>query len=793
MGMFKNYFRTAWRSLVRGRSFSIINISGLVVGMAGAGLLLLWLVHEVSFDRFHEKGDRIYQVFALTDYPGEKHSAVPVVSQPLGPVMQQEFPDVEAVSREEDVAFLLRANGKGVVPNHGIITDSNFLRIFSFPLLYGKPADQLTSAFSIVITETLAKKLFGAADVVGKTIRVDSMDDFTVTGVLKDPPVNSRFHYCEYWLPWEYMKRAGRENGNWLSNNTYTYALLKPGVDVTAFNGKIRNLSRVKSGRSNIWVHFLYPISKWYLYGEFDNGVPSGGRIDTVRMFGFIAGFILLIACINFMNLSTAQSEKRAKEVGIRKVVGAARFLLIGQFIAEAFLTACIAGVIALGVVELALPAFNALLGENLVVPFESFGFWMAVVGFILFTSLVAGSYPAFYLSSFKPVSIFRKQYRRSRSVFSPRRVLVVLQFCFAIVLIICTLIVKDQLRYIESRDTGYNKNNLIYVNFAGDIPKNYSLIRQELKASGVAASVTKTWTPITYGGWHTWSFRWAGMAPRDTNVTINIFSEDADLVKTVGMKLVAGRDIDVYRYPTDSLAVVLNETAVKTMRFANPIGEVLREPYNGKTWHVVGVVKDYVDAVPWEETPPVVIEGPASDFRAVHIKFAPGIPTRQGLAKAEAVFKKYNPAYPFDFTFVDQEYAANFDNNQRTGETVGLFAGLAIFISCLGLLGLSAYVAESRVKEIGVRKVLGASVAGIARLLSMEFVRLVVVSLVIAVPVAWYTMHRWLADYSYRVSIGWGVFVGAGVLAVVIALVTVSFQAVRAARANPVKSLRSE
>ncbi|HVU95220.1 MAG TPA: ABC transporter permease [Puia sp.] len=790
--MFKNYFRTAWRGLLRGKGFSFINISGLVVGMAGAGLILLWLIHEVGFDRFHEKGDRIYQVYAMTDYPGEKRSAIPVVAQPLGPVMQQEFPDVEAVSREEDVAFLLRANGKSVVPRYGIITDSNFLRIFSFPLLYGKPVDQLTSAYSIVITETLAKKLFGVADVVGKTIRVDSVDDFTVTGVLKDPPVNSKYRYCEYWLPWDYMKKSGRVNESWLSNTIYTYALLRRGTDATAFNAKIRNLSRVKSGRSNIWVHFLYPIAKWHLYDEFDNGVPSGGRIDTVRMFGLIAGFILLIACINFMNLSTARSEKRAKEVGIRKVVGAARILLIGQFIAEAFLTVCVAGVLAVGLVELALPAFNALLGESLAMPFGSIGLWISVVGFILFTSLLAGSYPAFYLSSFRPVSIFRKQFRKSQSVFSPRRVLVVLQFCFAIILMICTLIVGSQLRYIESRDTGYNKNNLIYVNFAGDIPKHYGLIRQELLASGVAASVTKTWTPITYGGGHSWGFRWVGMAASDTGTAMTIFSEDADLSKTAGMRIIEGRDIDIYRYPTDSFAVVLNERAVKKMGFGRPIGQVLWTP-SGKKWHVVGVVKDYVDAVPWEETPPVVIEGPASDFRAMHIKFAPGITTRQGLAKAETVFKKYNPTYPFEFTFVDQEYAMNFDNNQRTGQMVGLFAGLAIFISCLGLLGLSAFVAESRVKEIGVRKVLGASVAGIARLLSMEFVRLVLISVVIAVPVAWYVMSRWLGGYAYRVSIGWGVFLVAGVMAMVIALATVSFQAIRAARANPVKSLRSE
>jgi putative ABC transport system permease protein len=792
--MLKNYFRTAWRSLIRGRSFTLINISGLVVGMAGAGLILLWLVHEVSYDRFHEKGDRISQIWVMTDIPGLKHNQIPVTSKPVGPALKAEFPEVEESTRRINVSrFLLRAKEKSFSGVSGAFVDASFLGMFSFPLVQGNVSSQLTDAQSIVVTEKLALRLFGTKDVLGRDILLDSADHFTVTGVLKDLPNNTDFNF-EYLLSWNYLEKLGWGSTDFLStNDTYTYVLLKRGADLAAFNAKIRNFSRVKTGRKDIWVHFAYPLSRLHLWLDFDNGVPVGGRIDTVRMFGMIAAFILLIACINFVNLSTARSEKRAKEVGIRKVVGAARALLIGQFIVEAFLLAVIAGGLALAVVVLVLPAFNTLIGQNLVMPWTAWRFWIVAFGFIVLTSLLAGSYPAFYLSAFKPVSIFRKQFRKAQAVFSPRRVLVVLQFCFAVVLIICTLIVRDQLRYVQNRDLGYNQNNLIYVNMHGDIGKNYPMIRQELLASGVAASVTKTWAPMTWGGGHSWSFRWQGMVPADTNTTINVFSEDANLVKTMGMHLVAGRDIDVEKYPTDSLAVVLNEAAVKTMGFKEPIGQVLREPYFKRAWHVVGVVKNYIDNTPWEETPPVVIKGAASDFRAVHIKFDPSIATKQGLAKVEAIFKKYNPAYPFDYTFVDAEYATNYDDSRRTESMVGMFAVLAIFISCLGLLGLSAYVAESRVKEIGVRKVLGASVVGIARLLSVEFLRLVLVALMIASPVAWWAMNRWLRDYAYRVSIGWGVFVVAGVLAVVIALVTVSWQAVRAARANPVRSLRSE
>jgi putative ABC transport system permease protein len=792
--MLNNYLKTAWRSLLRGKSFSIINISGLIVGMAGATLILLWLFNEVSYDRFHVNGDRIYQVYGMTDIPGEKHYTIDIVSQPLGPAMKQKFPDVESFSRLIDVNhFLFTAGDKSFTQLRGDFVDPDFLRIFSFPLVEGGRAQPLGTVYSIVLTEKLARKLFGTTDVVGKTVRLDSADNFTVTGVLKDLPPNTEFDF-EYLLPWSYLKKLGWNNEDWVNNNSYTFLLLRPHTDLAAFNGKIRDFTRVNTGQYNLWLHFVYPLRKWHLYSSFDNGVPVGGRIDTVKVFALIAAFILLIACINFMNLSTARSEKRAKEVGVRKVAGAGRGSLISQFMTESFLTVMISGSLSLLLVQLLLPAFGRLVGTELAVPYSSRGFWLGAAGFLLFTSLLAGSYPAFYLSAFKPVGIFRKQFRRTRAAFSPRRVLVVLQFTFAIVLIISTLIVRQQLQYAEDRDTGYSRNNLVYVHFEGDIEKNYPLIRQELLQSGVAVSVSKNWTDMATGGSRTWGYRWPNESPRDTTTGIGIYSTDAGLVRTAGMHLIAGRDIDIYRYRTDSFAILLNEIAVKWMGFKDPIGQVLYNPYENTRWHVVGVVRDFVYGTPYGEVPPAMIQGPASAvFTTMHIRFNPANPTAASLEKTRAIFRRYNAAYPFDYHFVDQEYARKFEDEQRTRTMAGLFAGLAIFISCLGLFGLSAFVAESRIKEIGVRKVLGASVSGITRLLSIDFIRLVLIAFAIAAPVALYAMNRWLAGYAYRITMGWAVFALAGTLAVAIALLTVSFQAVRAATVNPVDSLRSE
>lgn len=789
--MLRNYFVIAWRNLVRGRSFSTINIAGLAIGMAGAILILLWLQNEISFDKFHANKDRLYQVYGLTTTDG-KSNAINMTSQPLAPALKQEFPEAAATTRFAGISnFLLTAGQKSFTGLKGGFIDPSFLDMFSFPLLEGNQQQQLQNVYSIVITEKLAKQLFGNDNALNKTIRIDSVDNFVVTGILKDLPSNTRFTF-EYLLPWSYLNKLGWSNDNWLSNNITSFVLLHPNTNVTAFNNKIKDLTRSKSGNANVWTHFLHPLDKWHLYSEFENGKPVGGRISTIRLFAIIAAFILLIACINFMNLSTARSEKRAKEVGIRKVAGAGKGLLIRQFIFESFVMAAVSGIVALVLVQFVLPPFNKLIDTQLTIPFNNTFFWLSALGFIAFTSLLAGSYPAFYLASFKPVGIFQGKFKKAQALLSPRKVLVVLQFTFAIILIISTIVVHNQIRYAQDRETGYTANNLIHVNFVGDIEKNYPLIKQELISTGIATAVTKNMTTITQRGTNTWGLRWQGRDPNNDE-TIALFSADADLVKTTGLQLIAGRDIDINKYATDSLAVLLNETAVKTMGFKNPIGQIIAQPADNRNWHVVGVVKDYVLNSPYEKVPPLVIMGPASWFGTMHIKFNAGGATAASLLKAEQIFKKYNAAYPFDYKFVDGEYARNFDNEQRTKMLAGLFAFLAIAISCLGLFGLSAYMAESRIKEIGVRKVLGASAMSIAKLLSVDFVKLVIVAIVIASPIAWYAMSHWLQNYTYRINIGWSIFAIAGVLAIVIALATVSFQSIRAAIANPVKSLRTD
>lgn len=795
--MIKNYFKAAWRNLVRGKSFSIINIMGLAIGMAGATLILLWLQNEISFDKFHTNKNNLYEVYVLTNNTDGHPKAINATSQPLGPALKQGFPEIAAFTRVWDLReWLLSANNKSLTSARGFIVDSSFLQMFSFPLAEGNVTGQFRNSNSIIITQDLAKRFFGDEDPLGKIIKTENTDNFIVTGVLKNPPINTRFQF-DYLLPWSFRDKQNdgyaNETERWLSNNTSTFVLLKPNTDVTALNKKISDITRRYTGRNDVWTHFLYPLSKWHLYSEFENGKAVGGRIETVRLFGIIAAFILLIACINFMNLSTANSEKRAKEVGIRKVVGAGKSLVIVQFMMKAFLTACIAGLTALLIVQLTLPSFNMLINTELVLPFNNLFFWLSAVAFTLFTSFLAGSYPAFYLSSFKPISIFKKQFKKSQTALTPRKVLVVLQFTFAVILIISTIVVRNQIRYAEDRDTGYSKNNLIHVNFVGDIDKNYSLIKQELINSGIATSVTKTMNGINNGGAHTWGLRWQGEIPQDTNTTITLFSADADLVKTTGLKLIDGRDIDINKYSTDSFSVLLNETAVKLMGFKNPVGQIISAPYANRELHVVGVVKDYIAGSPYKEIPPIVIEGPGAWFTGMHVKFNPAHSTANNLAKTEEIFKKYNPAYPFDYNFVDQEYAKEFKNEEQSKTLAGLFAALTIFISCLGLFGLSAYVAASRTKEIGVRKVLGASALSITKLLSLDFIKLVIVSIIIATPIAWYAMNKWLQNYSYRINIGWNVFLVAGLLTITIALVTVSFQSIKAAIANPVKSLRTE
>ncbi|PZR25594.1 MAG: ABC transporter permease [Citrobacter freundii] len=784
--MLRNYFITAWRNIFRGKSFSVINIAGLATGMAGAILILLWVHHEISFDKFHPNKDRLYEAYGLAQGNDGSLTTITLTEKPLGPALKQGFPEVENTARLASTNnFLLTANDVSLTKAEGNFVDPSFLQLFDFPLNEGIQANQLKDVHSIVITENLAKRLFGPVSALGKTIRVDSTDMFTVTGVLKDLPSNTRFHF-DYLLPWDYMTKLGWDNQNWLSNSISTFVLLKPQIDLTAFNNKIRNIARASSGNDKIWTHFLFPLDQWHLYAKFENGKPAGGLIETIRLFIAIAGFILLIACINFMNLSTARSEKRSKEVGIRKVAGAGKGLLISQFIGEALLLAIISGVLALLIVQMVLPPFNALIGVKLSIPYDNILFWLYALGFVAFTGLLAGCYPAFYLSSFNPVKIFKGDFKNQQSLLTPRKVLVVLQFSFAVILIISTIVVRNQIQYGQDRNAGYSREQLIRVDFNGSLAANYPMIKNELIRQGIASSVTKTMTTITELGSNTWGLKWPGKDP-SFDGAIALFSTDADLVKTGGLTLLQGRDIDITKYPGDSTSVMLNETAVRTMGFKEPIGQLIQQSGSDKPWTVVGVVKDYIVGSPYAAIPPMMIEGPASWFNSMHIRLNNSGSVSDNLAKAEGIFKKYNPSYPFDYQFIDQEYARLFNDEQRTNSLAGLFAALSIFISCLGLFGLSAYIAESRIKEIGIRKVLGASAWSITELLSVYFIKLVFIAVLISIPIAWFAMDKWLEGYNYRIELSWEIFALSAGISLALALLTVSFQSVKAALTKPV------
>ncbi|WP_345952479.1 ABC transporter permease [Mucilaginibacter sp. PAMB04168] len=788
--MFKNYIKIAWRSLLSNKGFSFINITGLAVGMAAAMLIALWIQNEISFDRFHKNIDSLYVAYNRSTFEGEVNcwSTTP---NTLGPALAQEYPEVKSAVRVDYAErHLIEYNGKKLEAD-GFNADPGFFDMFSFPLVSGNKHDALSSSNHIVISQVFAKKMFGSEDALGKIIMFDNKHSFVVSGVMKPQPSNTRFQ-GDYITPWSFIKVFwGRDDQNWGNNSYRTFVQLKPGASLEQFNKKIINITIRHSKHREDNEVFLYPLSDYYLHNIFKDGKPSGGRVDVVRLFTIIAGFILLIACINFMNLSTARSEKRAKEVGIRKAVGAIKGALIGQFLIESVIVALISGIIAIVLAQVSLPYFNRLVQWQLSIPYGNPLFWLCMLAFILLTGILAGCYPALYLSSFKSVEVLKGTFRSFNALITPRKLLVIVQFTFAVVMIISTIIIRRQIQYAQQRDNGYDKSNLVYTPFSGDIKKNEQLIKNELLNSGAAVAVSITSSNLVTSQSNSWGLEWQGKAP-DAKIVFDQIATQGDFIKTVKIPLVDGRDINPAAYPTDSTACLINESAAKIMNFKKPIGQVIDKDF--VKWHVVGVFKDFIWGSPFDAKNPMFVMGPRSEWdNVINYRLNPAQSISASLQKAEAVFKKFNPAFPFNPLFVDQEYQAKFKEQQRTGNLAGTFALLTIIISCLGLFGLAAYMASSRTKEIGVRKVLGASVSSIATLISKDFLKLVMISIFIATPIAWYAMHSWLQGYTYRIEVEWWVFILAGFAAIIIAMVTVSFQSVRAAIANPVKSLRSE
>lgn len=788
--MIKSYFKIAWRNLWKNKGFSFINITGLAIGMCGAILIFTWIQNELSFDQFHSNKDSLYKVWNRTSKQADgKIYTWDVTSSPVAPAMQQEFPEVKATTRvywPNDRLF--NYADKSIVAT-GLDVDKQFLTMFTFPMIYGSNEHALDDVKGIVLTASLAKKIFGNNDAVNKVVKLDNKDLYKVTGVIADPPGNTQFQF-DYLV--SLAPNIGKFAAHVWANGSYnTYIQLKPGTNIDQFNQKIKNIMP-KHDPTLKWDVFLHPASKWHLYSRFENGKAAGGVIETVRLMFIIAALILLIACINFMNLSTAQSEKRGKEVGVRKVIGANRSSLIKQFLSESILISLIAGVIALILVQLLLPEFNSITEKTLVINYGSPHLWLGGFGFILLTGLLAGSYPAFFLSSFRPVKVLKGAFKGKTKAFNPRKILVVTQFTIAIVLIIATVIIYKQINYVQNRDIGYVRNNLVQHPTSGDIRKNFELIKNELISRGVAVSVSKTSLPVTIDGSQSSGYTWGNANPDQKNVSFSNFATTGDFVKTFGFKLILGRDVDLKEYPSDSSAVVINEASAKVFGFKDPIGQNIK--IGTASLKIVGVIKDFIISSPYQPVGPMLIYGSNHWFyNTMTFRLNDHNPVSKNLQIAEGIFKKYNPAYPFQYKFVDQEYAQKFKDEMRTGTLATIFAVLTILISCLGLFGLAAYMAENRSKEIGIRKVLGASVMSIMQLLTKEFVTLVIIAIVIASPIGWWLMNKWLQDYSYRINISWLVFACSGLAAILIAIITVSFQAGKAAIAKPVNSIKAE
>lgn len=786
--MFRNYLRIALRHIATNRSLSFINIAGLALGMAGAILLLLNIQFNLSFDNFHPKKDNIFVAYNKGTVDGAIQ-CWNATAAPLGPILKKEFPGIRSTARLAGTGNLFQ-NGDKLLKAAGYYVDPDFLTMFNFPEAGtgSETNSAITSAIlkdptAVILTETLAQKLFNGENPIDKTIRLDNRAVFTVRAVLKDPPYNTRFHF-EYLLPWDYGTRIGLPTG-WNNNYVNTYVELDKNIDVKAVNQKIADIATKNSNQETPSSVFLYGLQDTYFRGRFVNGKPDGGQIDNIRMLGVLTGVILLIACINFMNLGTARSEKRAKEVGVRKVIGAGRKTLILQFLGESIVFAAIAGAVALILVQFLLPYFSELAHVHLSLNWLSPGFWVGAVAFVILTGVLAGSYPAFFLSSFNPVKVLKGIISNGRALVTPRKILVITQFVLAICLINFTIVIRRQMNHTMERPIGYNKNNLISVETTASLRKNFPALKQELIGSGTAEAVTVSNSVITGISGSITGLKWTGEDPK-MNPSFTLISETGGYIKTHGLQLLEGRDIDVATHPEDTLACVINEATAKLMNVKTPVGMTLSD--EGLSWKIVGVVKDFVQGNPNDQVSPAVIRGTA-DANFISIRLS----KQANPQTAETILKKYNPGFLTGIRFADEDYAAKFREIQNAGRLFDGFALLAIIVSCMGLLGLSIYMAENRTREVGIRKVLGASVTGISLLLTRDFIKLIGISIGIASPLSWLIMNGYLRHFSYRIAPSVWVLISAGCIALLIAIATVSFHSIKAAMANPTKSLRTE
>ncbi|HEY9001616.1 MAG TPA: ABC transporter permease [Mucilaginibacter sp.] len=792
--MLKNYFKIAWRNLLKSKIYSSINVLGLACGMAVAMLIGFWMYDELTYNHYHANHKNIAQVMITQTFNNETGTGQ-ALSIPLGVELRSKYgSDFKYVTLTSWNFELIIGAGEKKLSKSGMWVQPEFPTMMSLEKLSGDMKG-LTDQSSILIDHSLAVALFGGDDVVGKTVRMNNKYNFKVAGVYKDIPKNSSFNDTHFLLSWDkymttedWFKHAVNE---WDNHSFQVFVQMNDNVDMAKTSAKIELITQkyVKKEEGNEHL-LLHPMDKWRLYSDFENGKIKGGRIQYVWLFGIIGVFVLLLACINFMNLSTARSEKRAKEVGIRKAIGSVRKQLIIQFLSESVLMACLALVFAVLIVLVTLPFFNIIADKSMSVPWANAVFWLVIILFTAFTGFVSGSYPAFYLSGFNTVKVLKGTFRAGRFAAIPRKILVVLQFTISVTLIIGTIIVFRQIQYAKDRPVGYSREGLISISMSTpDLYGHYDAIRNDLINTGVVENMAESSSPTTDVFSNQIGFDWEGKQA-GTNPLFGTIAVTRDFGKTIGWHIRQGRDFS-REFASDTTAMILNQNAVKLTGFKEPIGKIIR--YNKKAYTIVGVIDNMVMESPYLPAQPTIFMVDYNWANIITIKIKPTAPIQDALAKIGGVFKKYNPASPFDYHFTDETYAKKFSDEERIGKLASIFAILAIFISSLGLFGLASFVAEQRTKEIGVRKVLGASVLNLWGMLSKDFVGLVMLSCVIATPIAWYFLSGWLKGYQYHTTISWWIFIVSCIGALLITLLTVSFQAIKAAVANPVKSLRSE
>lgn len=789
--MLKNYFLVTFRNLLKNGFYSFINISGLAIGITCSILIVLWVADETSFDKFHPKADRLYQVWVNAHFDGKVNSWTSLPLPSYEALKTADANIAHACATDWGGDHLLTVGDDKRMNKKGYYVGQEFLEMFQFPLISGNAEQILDDPTNIVITESTAKAFFGNEEAMGKMVRVDNGKELKVAGILKDIPQNSSFQF-DFLLPYAFWRQESewvrRNETNWGNYSFQIFVELNDAKNKDAVENAVRGMLG-EHGEDEEMKHefFLYPLLRWRLYSNFDNGVEQGGISDYVQLFTVIAIFIIVIACINFMNLATARSERRAREVGIRKSVGSRRYELIFQFVGESVIIAFIAFVIAVVAAQLLLPAYNTLVDKKLFIDYTSKEFWMFSLGLILITGVVAGSYPAFYLSGFQPVKVLKGKPTIGKGASLPRKILVTLQFGFSIVLIISMFVIYNQIQLVKGRDIGYTQENLITVPLNGSYHDNLKPIKLELLETGVVEAVTRANSSITEINSNNF-VGWPGK-PDELKVIFSTIVMDYDWAKTMGVKMIEGRDFSEDS-KSDTMAICVNKAAVKIMGLKDPIGTEL--DLWGKKRKLIGVYDDVLMGSPYDEVKPMF--GVLDDWwGSITIRLKSGQDMQASLKKIEDVFKKYGPAYPFEYTFVDVEFQKKFTQINLTSKLASLFATLAVIITGLGLFGLASFTAEQRTKEIGIRKVLGASVSSLVNLVSKDFSIIVIVAFFIFAPLAWWFMNNYLERYTIRTTIAWWIFPLTGVIALAFALIIVSTQALKAAQSNPVNSLRNE